>query len=158
MISKENVYTVDQYAKLTGKSRRTIRRWIKDGKISYRRTEGKYGKEYMIYPKGLPKDVNPSVNSPVQPGHRHDIGQEGVTKNAKTQENVNTFGHDDMGSLQKFSQKEIVEMIQAKGQVELLKSENEFLRSQLSKPGKKNFGLFMENFWRSLNKRFFKEE
>jgi len=39
--------TVDEYAKTTGLSRRTIYKWIKGGRIDYRRGPGKLSRIYI---------------------------------------------------------------------------------------------------------------
>jgi hypothetical protein len=46
--------TLQQAAKRSGKSEKTLRRWIKDGKlITYHGDERKPGDPYMIFPKDL---------------------------------------------------------------------------------------------------------
>ncbi len=46
--------TLQQAAKRSGKSEKTLRRWIKDGKlVTYHGDERKPGDPYMIFPKDL---------------------------------------------------------------------------------------------------------
>ena len=46
--------TLQQAAKRSGKSEKTLRRWIKDGKLAvYHGNERKPGDPYMIFPKDL---------------------------------------------------------------------------------------------------------
>ena len=48
-------------------SEKTIRLYIKDGKIPARKEEGPRGLEWRIYPKGLPKDIPASETSALEP-------------------------------------------------------------------------------------------
>ena len=48
-------------------SEKTIRLYIKDGKIPARKEEGPRGLEWRIYPKGLPKDIPTCETSALEP-------------------------------------------------------------------------------------------
>jgi len=110
MTQPKDGYTIKEYAATIGKHHNTVRLMIKTGKLLGKLQEGKTGYQWRVFPDGLP-----------------DSKEESLT--ALELDSIPEGKHNNSTSL--ITQEEVVELIEYRGQIKVLRDEVAFLRQQV---------------------------
>ena len=113
-MKKKPVYSVQQYAKLVGKSPKTVLRWIKEGKVMAKTMRGKKGYEYWIYPVGISEEENTGT---------HTKAQKQTEESPTHKTTANSEEIEEASIIPNLSADTLVDLIRSKGELDALRRE-----------------------------------